>query len=363
MRGAWYEVGKTDQDYAQATGAIASGDLLELEVSDKTGTPQGVVIAEVVGQTLDKKSGLPLTHTTPMATNLGIIRDRMYHNLTSPNAIHLCKGPVAGVNIPVDDRHVQLVERWRIRSRASITEDWAAIVHEARKEVEELLVLRPLRGNDQSLPIGVEYIVSLLPNTDVLLEVPRRIAPMSTTTGATLLARPRLANGDLLRKELGNAVPHRLGARWSASLRWPKWRTCGAAWMRRLSGHPLSGLAELASGVKHRLWIRPVAVGTSSRRFLRRTSHRLSARLVAKLVKATNLLAVLEKSPMVVRSLDLGRRSAARPFLLDLLAHLAWPSRLRVRSSRTRTMRRRAKSLISSRSASASRLATVAYTR
>ena len=95
----------------------------------------------------------------------------------------------------------------------------------------------------------------------------------------------------------------------------------------------------------------------------RRTSHRLSARLVAKLVKATNLLAVLEKSPMVVRSLDLGRRSAARPFLPDLLAHLAWPSRLRVRSSRTRTMRRRAKSLISSRSASASRLATVAYTR
>ena len=55
VRGAWYEVGKTDQDYAQATGAIASGDLLELEVSDKTGTPQGVVIAEVVGQTLDKK--------------------------------------------------------------------------------------------------------------------------------------------------------------------------------------------------------------------------------------------------------------------------------------------------------------------
>ncbi len=135
--GEWYDSRGTRMrpglSYAEATGVIASGDMLELEVTDEGGNPQGLVIAEVVGEVLDPKSGLPLLHITPLASNHAVTREWMHPNLASPNAIHLCEGPAAGIVISAEDRLVQLVERWRVRSRASITEHWAAVVHEPRR--------------------------------------------------------------------------------------------------------------------------------------------------------------------------------------------------------------------------------------
>ena len=136
------------QNYVKATRAIAIGDLIELEVKNEGGTLQGLVIAEVVGQTLDRKSGPPLVHVTPLAASRDVIRDCVPHNLATPNAIHLCDGPAEGISIASDDRHIWRVKQWRNRSRASMTEDWATVIHEFRGALDAVLLARdqPLRG-------------------------------------------------------------------------------------------------------------------------------------------------------------------------------------------------------------------------
>ncbi len=130
VKGEWYDAGRPGLSYAEASGVIVSGDLIELEVTGVGGAPQGLVIAEVRATWLDRKFGLPLLFITPLAANRDIIREWMHPNLSSPNAIHLCEGPAAAIDVSAEDRLVQLVERWRLRSRASITEDWAVFDHE-----------------------------------------------------------------------------------------------------------------------------------------------------------------------------------------------------------------------------------------
>ena len=126
----WYDSLTMPKAYAAATQGLRSGDLVEFEVLDEDGARRGYVIAEVIGVRLSASASLPLLLITPLASDHAVVRDWMRVNLSAPHALHICAGPARLCDTGIEEFHIQKVERFRVRSLSSITEEWAVSVHE-----------------------------------------------------------------------------------------------------------------------------------------------------------------------------------------------------------------------------------------
>ncbi len=127
--GDWYSAARDQSHYATAIDQVCSGDLLEFEMLDTAGGKRGYILGSIVGQTLEAGSGIPLMRFTPLAASDAEVERWMVSNLATPNALHLVKDATAKPAFAALGYHVQLVLRWRLRHRSSITEAWAAHLH------------------------------------------------------------------------------------------------------------------------------------------------------------------------------------------------------------------------------------------
>ena len=90
-------------------------------------------MAEVIGHGLDEELGVSCIFVYPLAAQQREVLDWAIGNLAAPNSLHLCRRPAAEVDLSGSPNFIQKVERWRVRDRALVDEEWAvpAVVHAA----------------------------------------------------------------------------------------------------------------------------------------------------------------------------------------------------------------------------------------
>ncbi len=106
-------------------GQLKSSGLVEVEVLDTSGVLRGNLILEIIGQSLDAENGLPVIYVTLLASDSDAVLRWAIPNPGTPNGIHLSNRVVSKVPAFNEDGFVLVVERWRQRDPASVTEDWA----------------------------------------------------------------------------------------------------------------------------------------------------------------------------------------------------------------------------------------------
>ena len=113
------------QQLGAAMAALKSGSHIEVEVVDARGVLRGLLLCEVIGQTLDSENGLPLTYVSPLASSSDAVLRWAIPNLGAPSAVYLANRPFAEIPGFCADYFVLVVNRWRHRTLATITEAWA----------------------------------------------------------------------------------------------------------------------------------------------------------------------------------------------------------------------------------------------
>ncbi len=111
----------------------------------------------------------------PLAAQQREVLDWAIGNLAAPNSLHLCRHPASEIDLSGSPNFIQKVERWRVRDRDQVDEEWAvpAIIHAAAP-------LEPLDG---------------------LLDAPRRDPTPEALREERRGPAPRRGGGDLRRAE------------------------------------------------------------------------------------------------------------------------------------------------------------------
>ena len=124
-RGEWFDCQSDPQRFVHASRFLKIGVIVEFELLDIGGGSYGLCMAKVIGHKTSSQRGLPLLVVQPLAAERESTASRMTHSLQSPHALHLCQK--AARSTDCDEKYlIHRVENFRVRSRESVDEPWAA---------------------------------------------------------------------------------------------------------------------------------------------------------------------------------------------------------------------------------------------